>query len=244
MKTNPQLLGLIPAREGSQGIPGKNMKLLDGKPLIQYTIEAALQSRRLQCIAVSTDSQDISNFCSRFSRVETPFLRPAELANNLSPVVDTILHAIDHYQTAGRSFDYVILLQPTSPFRMTGFIDRAIDQLSELGAESLVSFRKIPDRFNPYWAYEKKPGSFGRLINPPTNTLTVSRRQDLPDTYYRDGEIYITSTSLIREGLVTGGKIAGLITENGFGINLDTMEDWEQAEQIVEEWKRTSSQMC
>ncbi|MHA4737754.1 acylneuraminate cytidylyltransferase family protein [Dyadobacter sp. MSC1_007] len=238
--THPTFLGLIPARKGSKGIPNKNLKILDDKPLVQYTIETALGSGRLDCIALSTDGKKIMDFASQFQGIETPFLRPPELATDSSPAIDVIRHAIDYYEAAGRSFDYVVLLQPTSPFRMPDVIDSAIGQIVRVQADSLVSLGKMPDRFNPYWAYEHSSGWFERVMQP---TNMIARRQDLPDTYYRDGEIYITRTSLIRKGQITGGKVTALINENQFAINLDTMEDWVQAEQIVKQWKKITNPM-
>lgn len=236
-------LGLIPARKGSKGIPSKNLKILDDKPLVQFAVETALASMLLNCIALSTDSEEIMDFASQFQRIEIPFLRPSKLATDSSPAIDVIRHAVDYYEAKGRSFDYVVLLQPTSPFRMPNLIDSAIDQIVRTQADSLVSLRKIPERFNPYWAYEQRSGWFDKVIKPSTTTA-ISRRQDLPDTFYRDGEIYITRTSLIRKGQVTGGKVTAVINENEFAINLDTMEDWVQAKQIVKKWKKTTSPMC
>jgi CMP-N,N'-diacetyllegionaminic acid synthase len=238
--THPTFLCLIPARKGSKGIPNKNLKILDDKPLVQYTIETALASRRLDCIAISTDSEEIVDFASQFQGLEIPFLRPPELATDSSPAIDVVRHATDYYETAGRSFDYVVLLQPTSPFRMLDLVDSAIKQILRVQADSLVSLRKIPERFNPYWAYEHSSGWFDKVIE---RTNIISRRQDLPETYYRDGEIYISRISLIRSGQITGDKVTAVINENEFAVNLDTMEDWIQAEQIVKQWKKITSPM-
>lgn len=225
-------LGLIPARMGSKGIPGKNMKVLGGKPLIQYTIKSAQQSGLLHTVAVSTDSQETSRFVQQFPPVAAPFLRPDELATDNAPMIAVVRHAIDFYSNTGHYFDFVMLLQPTSPFRKPGLIDQAIRQVVEQGADSLVTVRPIPEQFNPHWAYQEKGGFLEKIL--PGSVIT--RRQDLPPGYSRDGQIYISRTTLIQEGIMTGGKISALIDDHAANINIDTHADWIRAEDITQQW--------
>nr|WP_295926191.1 acylneuraminate cytidylyltransferase family protein [uncultured Dyadobacter sp.] len=225
-------LGLIPARMGSKGIPGKNMKVLGGKPLIQYTIESAQQSDLLHTLAVSTDSSETSRFARQFHCVAAPFLRPDALATDHTPMIEVVRHAIDYYGSAGHYFDFVVLLQPTSPFRKPGLIDKAIRQILDQGADSLVTVRKIPEQFNPHWAYQEKENFLEKKL-PGT---VITRRQDLPTAYSRDGQIYITRTTLIQEGIMTGGKISALIDDHAANINIDTHVDWIRAENMIQEW--------
>lgn len=232
-------MGLIPARVGSKGIPGKNLKALGGKPLIQYSIESALQSSGLDAILVSTDSPDIQNFARTFCHVNCPFLRPARLADDHAAMIEVVRHALDYCQTSGHRFDYVMLLQPTSPFRQHGLIDRAIRQIMDEKADSLISVRSIPQPFNPYWAFQFKEA----FLEPAIHHPLISRRQDLPETYHRDGEIYIARTSLVREGSIIGGKTAALIQQNAVHVNLDTEADWVQAEQMIAKWN-TEKENC
>lgn len=229
----PKVLGLIPARMGSKGIPGKNMKVLGEKPLIQYTIESAQQSDLLHTLTISTDSPETIRFAQQFHRISVPFLRPAELATDHAPMIDVVRHTISYYGNAGHYFDFVMLLQPTSPFRKPGLIDQAIRQIVDRSANSLVTIRRIPEQFNPHWAYQEK-GSFLEKI---LQESIITRRQDLPPAYYRDGQIYITQTSLIQEGNMAGAKISALINDDIFSINLDTHADWIQAEAIIQKWK-------
>ncbi|MCE6988669.1 cytidylyltransferase domain-containing protein [Dyadobacter sp. CY323] len=228
----PIILALIPARAGSKGVPGKNMKQLGGKPLIAYTIESALHSEMLARIVVSTNCMETIRFVNGFPRIETPFVRPDAISRDETPMQEVVLHALEYFADQGIQFEYVLLLQPTTPFRTVDLIDRAIQKIIESESDSLVTIQKIPDKYNPYWAFEYQNDT---LITPviPDKRLT-SRRQDLPETYYRDGRIYISKTSLIKQGTFLGGKIYGMLT-NEIDINIDTLEDWKKAEMYVKE---------
>lgn len=234
--TFPKILGLIPARMGSKEVPGKNMKQLGGIPLVQYTIEAAQQAKLLDAILVSTDCPEIAKFARCFDKIAAPFLRPPSLAADRSPMTDVVAHALYHAGNHGHAFDYVLLLQPTCPFRIPGIIDDTIRHILSQKADSLITVRKIPDAFNPFWAYTLHSNGCKKTMQG-ANVPTITRRQDLPATYHRDGEIYIARASLIRGGQLTGGKVAACINDNEFGINIDTPTDWAQAENLLEQWK-------
>lgn len=232
----PKILGLIPARMGSKGVPGKNMKLLDGTPLIQYTLEAAEQSELLDTILVSTDCPETAFLANCFAKITAPFLRPAHLAADATPMIEVIAHALHYSEQNWGAFDYIMLLQPTCPFRVPDIIDASIHHIIRHNADSLITVRKIPDAFNPFWAYAFRGNGFEKAINH-ANNPTITRRQDLPPAYYRDGEIYIARTSLVHEGTITGGKVAAWLNDNEFGINIDTPADWVQAENLLQQWK-------
>lgn len=234
----PKILGLIPARMGSKGVPGKNMKLLGGVPLIQYTLEAAEQSELLDTILVSTDCPEIAFFANCFAKITAPFLRPGHLAADQSPMIGVAGHALHYAKSNWGNFDYLVLLQPTCPFRAPGIIDATVRHIIQQHTDSLVTVRKIPDTFNPFWAYTFRESGFEKAINGTDCRPPITRRQDLPATYYRDGEVYIARTSLIRERLLTGGKVAAWLNDNEFGINIDTHADWAQAENLLQSWKQ------
>lgn len=224
----PRILGLIPARSGSKGIPRKNIKLLAGKPLIRYTIESALESLLLDTVMVSSDNKEIVDYVRQFQNVQTPFIRPAELALDHTPSIAVVRHAVAYYEGAGEIFDYVCLLQPTAPVRSKDLIDRTILEIIRSKADSLVTIRKIPEKYNPHWAFVKnEKQSLNLAIR---QKAIIPRRQDLPVSYYRDGKIYITKTDLIKQGILLGGNIAGFISEDQPDINIDTYADWEKAE--------------
>jgi CMP-N,N'-diacetyllegionaminic acid synthase len=229
MNNSLKTLGIIPARAGSKGVPGKNMKLLGGCPLISYTIKSAQKSSLLDKIIVSSDCEKTIAYARQFTGVEVPFKRPAHFARDESPSIDLVKHALDYYIRQGFTFEYVVLLQPTSPFRSSDLIDRAISYMMESDADSLVTVQKIPDQFNPYWAMQMRDGPYIEFMD--LGSSLAGRRQDLPETYYRDGKVYISKVSLVRKGLLVGGKIAGLITADEPDVNIDTIEDWQLAQQ-------------
>lgn len=223
-----KILGLIPARGGSKGVPGKNIKPLAGKPLIAYTIEQAKASKLLDRLIVSTDDADIAQTAAVFG-AEVPFMRPAELAQDHTGSLDVVRHALDFFEKSGERFDAVCLLQATSPYRPEGVIDEAIRLFMDKKPDSLVSVRKVPDEFNPHWTFEIEER--GRLRISTGDKKIIPRRQELPPAYHRDGAIYISSTEAIRDkGSLLGDDIVAFPIDSPKLINIDTMEDWLEAE--------------
>lgn len=227
MYNEPHILAVIPARRGSKGIPGKNLRMLGGKPLIQYTFESVNEAQSLSRVILSTDCHNIAAFANKFPNIHVPFLRPDILSGDEVPSIKVLQHAVEYYDAVNVSFDYVCLLQPTSPFRPTGLIDLAVATVLNTKSDSLVTIKKVPDKYNPHWVYENINGQL--TISTGEKNL-IPRRQELPDTFYRDGQIYITSTELIRNGKILGEYPTGLLNQTGADINIDTTEDWQQAE--------------
>jgi N-acylneuraminate cytidylyltransferase len=223
-----RILGLIPARGGSKGVPGKNGRLLAGKPLIAYTIEAAKKAK-LDHILVSTDSRDLYGI-AREMGFEPPFLRPAALAQDDSTSLSVVEHALGFMENAGEHFDAVCLLQPTSPFRRDGFIDEAIARFESADADSLVSVLPVPHAYNPHWVFEPDNG-FLKIST--GEDAIISRRQELPPAYHRDGSVYLTRIETLKSGSFYGEKIAWIESDPDRHVNIDTMDDWEKAESIA-----------
>ena len=143
-------LSIIPARGGSKGIPNKNIVNIAGKPLIQYTIEAALNSKSLHSLIISTDDKKIAEV-GKNCGVEIPFMRPAKLARDDTPAIDVVLHALDWLkENDSYEPDAVVLLQPTSPLRTEKHIDEAIQLFVEENADTVVSIVEVPHNFSPY----------------------------------------------------------------------------------------------
>ncbi len=229
---NMKILGLIPARGGSKGIPRKNIKLLDGKPLICYSIEDALACPLIDQVVVSTEDEEIAEI-SKSAGAAVPFLRPAALATDGSPTIDMVIHALQYFNSNEVNFDAVCLLQPTVPFRNKLDLSSAINKFIESNTDSLISVRKVPHIYNPRWIYErnKEHGYLERAIN---DKKRITRRQDLPEAYHRDGSIYLTkSTIVLDEHSLYGNKIMHHIMSNSPNINIDTMEDWALAESFI-----------
>ena len=225
-----KILGLIPARGGSKSIPKKNIKLLGKLPLMEYTINSAKESKLLTEIVVSTDDQEIA-IEAEIVGCKPPFIRPAEFAKDTSTSIEVVQHAISFFESQNIFFDAVCLLQPTSPFRPRGFIDKAIEKFIASKSDSLVSVLPIPHEFNPHWAFEENENGLLQIATGEKNIIT--RRQELPKAFYRDGAVYITKTQVIKNGSLYGESIAYIENNSQFHVNIDTMEDWEKAEKLL-----------
>jgi len=230
MDNKPRILAIIPARAGSKGIPGKNTRLLAGKPLLSYTIESACDACEIDTIVLSTDSKKAIDIAKGYPGIEVPFVRPLELALDTTPTIDVVRHTINYYSVNGQFFDYACILQPTTPFRRKNLIDDTIRYIMTTGADSLTTVRKVPDQYNPHWTF-KMEEEYIRITTGDKHLIT--RRQQLPDTWYRDGQIYISTIEQINKGALLGGKIIGFKNETGPNINIDTAKDWELAEQLL-----------
>ncbi len=223
-------LGLIPARGGSKEVPRKNIRPLAGKPLIVYTIEAALQSQHRLRVVVSTDDQAIAE-TARAAGADAPFLRPPELARDETPMLPVLQHAIKYLkQEEGYYPNMVILLQPTSPLRTTEHIDQAIELFLETRANSVVSLCKV--EHSPYWM--KIIDVEGRVSSFVKSNKEYIRRQDLPKVYRLNGAIFVTEPDIImNEGRVLGDDTRAYIMEPEDSIDVDTELDFELAELII-----------
>jgi len=223
------ILGLIPARGGSKGVPRKNIKILGEKPLINYSIDAALQCSEIDELCVSTDSTEIAEISKKVG-ANVPFMRPAALATDKSPSIDTVIHAAKFYAERGQHFDAICLLQPTCPFRTANDISEAVKTFKNKNADSLISVREVPHEFNPHWTFETEERT-GFLKIATGEKQIITRRQELPKAYHRDGSIYIVKTDiLLTQKSLYGEKIAFHLSQNPIHVNIDTLEDWEKAE--------------
>ncbi|MEM8907229.1 MAG: acylneuraminate cytidylyltransferase family protein [Bacteroidota bacterium] len=224
-----KILGLIPARGGSKGIPGKNHKPLAGKALIHYSIEVGLACPQIDHLMVSTDDPKIAEV-SKAAGADVPFLRPAHLATDQSPTIDTVIHALTFMEEQERQYDAICLLQATSPFRSVANLVGAIEQFKRLDADSLVSVREVPHAYNPHWVFEVNPKN-GFLQIATGEQQIIPRRQALPQAFHRDGAIYLTKRNIIlEERSLYGAKMAHYLIDDQPNINIDQPEDWARAE--------------
>lgn len=224
---------IIPARGGSKGVPGKNIKKLHGIPLIAFTINIAKKLQIPSKILISTDNKEIATVAEEFG-CNVPFLRPSNLATDTSPSIDFVLHALTKLEEQNENFDAVILLQPTTPFRRKEEVEKAIYKFENTNCDSLISVNRVPHQFNPHWTFEDKNG-FLEISTGEDNLIT--RRQDLPNAYYRNGSIYITKTWILKDRhSFIGSKLSYIETGEEWNINIDTMKDWDMAEEIAPEY--------
>jgi CMP-N,N'-diacetyllegionaminic acid synthase len=224
-----RVLGIVPARGGSKGIPGKNVRPLGGKPLLVHTAEAALAARLLSRVVLTTDDEEIAKV-GRACGLEVPFLRPAELALDDTPTLPVLQHAVTELERAGDHFDAVCLLQPTSPFRRAGDIDGCIQLLETEGLDGVVSVLPVPPEHNPHWVYIRNGNGLLRLAT--GEDQPIPRRQELPPAFHRDGSIYVTRRGVLMEGNSLYGKRLGGFLADSRSVNLDTPADWERAERL------------
>lgn len=228
-----RVLGIIPARGGSKGVPRKNIRMLNGKPLLQYTAEAALGAQRLTRIILSTDDEEIAQV-GRQCGLDVPFIRPAELAVDNAPTLPVIQHAVRWIESTGDGYDVVCLLQPTNPLRTSEQIDACIAHLIESQADSVVTVLPVPAEYNPHWVYFRDDSG---LLHLSTGEKTpIPRRQELPPAFHRDGSVYVTRRDVLMiENSLYGARVIGYPVELSQSINIDTLDDWRRAEELLRE---------
>ncbi|MFM9279947.1 acylneuraminate cytidylyltransferase family protein [Paenibacillus jiagnxiensis] len=225
-------LAVIPARSGSKGLPGKNIRPLNGKPLIVYSIEAAAESGCVTQVVVSTDDEATANI-ARDAGAEVPFLRPAELATDEAKSIDVLRHAVQYYEENGQHYDYILLLQPTSPLRTATDIREAMKQFVYSGADSLQSI--APARTHPYLLRKR---SDARQLSPYLEAESHARRQDLTELYELNGAIYLMKRDLLMEhGEIVGSSNQGFIMPAERSVDIDTLWDFRLAEWVLQQYK-------
>src|SRR3990167_7512353 len=230
-----KILGVITARGGSKGIPGKNIKSFLGKPLIAHTIEMALASGVFDRLILSTDDQKIADVAKGF-RCEVPFLRPAELAADNTPHIPVMQHAVSWLrEKEGYEPDYVMILQPTSPLRQPFHLKEAIEILKKEGADSLVSVSLVPKHFHPDWQFIKDDKNRIKIFTGAPLKNIVTRRQNLSDTFYKNGAIFLFKTRLLfeKEPSIYGNDVLAYQMDEKYSVNIDTPDEWRIAEELV-----------
>lgn len=226
-----KVLGIIPARGGSKGVPRKNIKLLAGKPLLAYTAESALKSKFLSKVILTTEDAEIAAV-GRSLGLEVPFLRPKELALDTSPTLPVVFHTIDYLENNGEKFDAVCLLQPTNPLRQAEDIDNCIELLEKSDGDSVISILPVPHEYNPKWVYWQN--EMGEMVLTTGESEPIPRRQDLPPAFHREGSVYVTKIDALRKyGNLYGEKVQGYQIDPQNSVNIDTLEDWDLAEKLV-----------
>ena len=225
------VLGVITARGGSKGLPGKNIRDLAGKPLIAWTIETALAASRLSRVVVSTDAPDIAAVARRYG-AEVPFLRPAEFAQDHTPHSETLLHTIDWFREHGDvEFEYVMTLQPTSPFRSVEDIDSVVELALSKSANAVVSV--CESRQHPLWAKRIRDDG---VIEPYVSYDGDLRRQLLPRAFANNGSVYLTRCDRLREtGKVVPPGTHAYIMPGERSLDIDTPWDFYLADLLLRE---------
>lgn len=229
-------LGVITARGGSKGVPGKNLKPLAGRPLLDYTIDTARRSGAFDRLILSTDDEAIAAH-ARTAGCEVPFMRPADLARDETPHLPVMQHAVawlaehDHYRP-----DAVMILQPTSPFRRAEDIVEAFAVLAASGADSVVSVSDVPGHMHPMRMLRLDGAGRATLfVSGEPVRRRINRRQDMPPAWVMNGAVYAFRPAVLfaPEPSLYGDTTAAFVMPRPFDLSIDTPEDWEDAERVA-----------
>ena len=228
---NDNVLIIIPARGGSKGIPRKNIKPLNGKPLIYYAIDTARAITSDENICVSTDDVEIKSVVEAYG-LKVPFLRPDELATDTAGTYEVLLHALDFYEQQGKHYDIVLLLQVTSPFRKAEQVKEALELFRQTNDKDamVVSVKECPS--NPYYdIFEEDQDGYLQISK---GDGSIYRRQDAPKVYEYNGAIYIMNADeLKRTHMHKIPHRVKYVMDAKSSFDLDTMQDWKMAEMML-----------
>lgn len=220
------MLAVIPARGGSKGVPHKNILDINGKKLIEFSIEVGLQAKNrglIDELIVSTDDLKIKEI-SEDAGASVPFIRPDYLSNDTAKTVDVLIHAVDFFKDAGKVFDDILLLQPTAPLRTVEDIQNAVEIYKTSGLTSLISCYKEEYICNLVCYYKQE----NKAIALDSGHNTGGRRQELPDIYVRNGAIYITSVKQMLENHRVFDDIPAMyVMPKERSVNIDSLDDVE-----------------
>ena len=233
-KENPTTVALIPARSGSKRVTDKNIRMLAGHPVMAYTIAAAQQSGIFSAIVVSTDSERYAEIARSYG-AEAPFLRPVEIAGDVSPDIDWLEQALNQLRAQGREFDCFSILRPTSPFRLPETIRRAWDEfLSQEGVDSLRAVEKCKEHPGKMWIVRGKRMVPLLPVSPVELPWHSTPYQALPEVYAQNASLEIAWTRVVFEGRTIAGEvIMPFFTEGYEGFDVNRPYDWQQAEELV-----------
>ncbi len=221
------MIAIIPARGGSKGLPGKNIRLMNCKPLIAYTIEAALKASSIDRVIISTDDDEIAKIAVQYG-AELPFMRPAELASDKAMAVDNYIYTINRLEKEGNiTIDSFVVLQPTSPLRISEDIDGAVQLYNDKNADSVISY--TPEAHPVSWhKYLDDEGRFVDIL-----TANINNRQDNRISYYPNGAVYVFRTSMIRERKYYTEKSYAYVMPRTRSVDIDFIDDFEYAEFLL-----------
>ena len=224
------VLGLVPARGGSKGVPGKNVRPLAGHTLLEYTARAARESGVLDRVILSTDSPEIAD-AGRRAGLEVPFMRPAALAGDDTPMLPVIQHALAETARSGWSPDVIVLLQPTSPLRRPEHIRDAVNVLRDTRADSVVTVVEVPRHLSPDYVMRIDEGRLKPFL---PEGARITRRQDARPAYSRDGTVYAFRRATVeRFGGIYGDDCRPLLIDANESLSIDSPADWDEAERLL-----------
>ncbi len=231
MYKGKKILAFVPARGGSKGIPKKNILQIESKPLIQYTLDVASKCSYIDKVFISTDDEKIKS-CVEVLGYKIPFLRPKELAGDETPTILAILDTIKTLKLKGEEFDYLMLLQPTQPFRKVFHLEESIKKIIDNGLDDLVSVSLVNEHPILIRQVDKR-GKLMKLID----TNSSVRRQDFQEFYKVNGSIYINKVESLNSESSLNDNINPYIMDSKYDIDIDDMEDVEKFTNILQKYR-------
>lgn len=231
----PSVIALIPARAGSKRVPDKNVRLLSGHPVLAYTIAAARESGVFAAVVVSTDSEEYGAIARHYG-AEVPFIRPAEIAGDLSPDIEWIDYTLRKLRDQGREYDCFSILRPTSPFRQPDTIRRAWRQfLGETGIDSLRAVEKCKQHPGKMWVVRQSRMTPLLPLTPPQLPWHSTQYQALPEVFVQNASLEIAwSRVVFDEHSISGTVLTPFFTEDYEGFDLNHPDDWRLANELIE----------
>jgi CMP-N,N'-diacetyllegionaminic acid synthase len=230
----PSVVALIPARQGSKRVPGKNVRLLGGHPVVAYTIAAALESGVFESVIVSTDSKEIASVAQHYG-AEVPFLRPPQFAGDMSPDIEWLEYTLAELQRSGREWDCFSLLRPTSPFRTAATVRRAVAAFTgQDGVDSLRAVEKCGQHPGKMWVVDDDRMS--PLLPPAPDGQPWHSRpyQALPSVYVQNASLELAWTRVVfEERSIAGSVLMPFLTEGYEGFDINDPRDWIVAERLM-----------
>jgi len=233
-ENQPTIVGLIPARAGSKRVPDKNIRLLAGHPVIAYTIASALQSEVFSDVIVSTDAKRYADIAGYYG-AEVPFLRPTELAGDVSPDIEWLEYTLKKLRENGREYDCFSILRPTSPFRLPETIQRAWRAfLAEEGVDSMRAVEKCTQHPGKMWVVRGNRMNPLLPLGPADQPWHSSQYQSLPEVYAQNASLEIAWTQVVFEQrTIAGNVLMPFLTRDYEGFDVNNPYDWDLAEHLV-----------
>ena len=225
-----KVLALVPARGGSKGLPGKNVRSLCGRPLIQWSIDTALACKEIDAVVVSTDDEQITEVAAS-AGAEVPFLRPSALAGDRASSIDVVIHALDFLESKGRVFDIVLLLEPTSPLRETADIQVALQRMVATGAAAIVSVCRAESTHPAFMFRTTGQGCLEPFMSV---SPTGVRRQEIEPLFYLEGSLYASTVEALRKRRSFYHKdTLAYEVAKWKALEIDDIEDFQMVEAIA-----------
>ena len=225
-----KVLGIVPARGGSKRMPGKNLRILAGRPLVAFALEAALSARRVDTVLLSSDDQEILDVGGSYAGVRC-LRRPPELATDTSPALEYVRHALSTMAEEGVHFDAIAILQPTSPLTLPADIDATLELLELSGADSAVSVMKVNHAYHPV---KFKTMTGNRLFDFLAPEEGLPMAHELPDIYVRNGSVYASARAQVDRGPLLGSDCRGYLMPSDRSVDINEEIDLLLARLLLE----------